>query len=182
MNTNHYPNNGFTMVEIILTLVLLGGIAGMFAPYFASGVNTSSTPIFRVEDTAELQETMENIINWQIDRASSNFETASGNLSTEEIIDQNILAIFTPTPESPGSDLTDLQSEINNITQFAPTGFTPTVVQNQIVNKLSTYTSGLAAATDQNQALLVTLRGPEGGTLSYIFMSGSNFPRFLSNP
>lgn len=57
-NTKH--RNGFTLIELILTLVLVGFVGALILPFFYSGVFTSDTPMKRVEKNQELQSFLDN--------------------------------------------------------------------------------------------------------------------------
>lgn len=52
---------GFTLLEIIFTLVMLGVAGVMIVPFFISGVTKSHLPYAGLQDTANLQQVMENI-------------------------------------------------------------------------------------------------------------------------
>ena len=53
---------GFTLLEIILTLVLIGIAAAMIVPYFQSGVTQSSSLVARQESIFDLNGVMANMI------------------------------------------------------------------------------------------------------------------------
>jgi prepilin-type N-terminal cleavage/methylation domain-containing protein len=73
---------GFTLIEIIITLVVLGIAAAMVAVFFGPGVTRSSDPIFALQKDADLQAVMENMIQDQGDNYSAD-KTALGNFSTK---------------------------------------------------------------------------------------------------
>ncbi len=73
---------GFTLIEIIITLVVLGILAAMVAVFFGPGVTRSSDPIFALQNDAELQTVMENMIQDQRSNYSAD-KTALGNFSTK---------------------------------------------------------------------------------------------------
>ncbi len=147
MNYQH----GFSIIEVISTLVLMGVVAIMLAPYYQSGITGSVTPIVRMEAAAQLQGSMESIMS-----AYREYWTNTGE--PYEIL---------------STEITALQSRVAG-GEFTPSGSDITVTQNQIV-QLYTYTSGLDADLDQNQSLIVTLHHDDGGTLTYIFPTGENF-------
>lgn len=53
---------GFSLIEIIVTLILVGIMAAMIIPFFASGVTSSHTPIQIVSNTMDLNTVMANIV------------------------------------------------------------------------------------------------------------------------
>jgi prepilin-type N-terminal cleavage/methylation domain-containing protein len=50
---------GFTLIETIITLVVLGIAAAMMVVFFGPGVTKSSDPIFALQNDADLQAVME---------------------------------------------------------------------------------------------------------------------------
>jgi prepilin-type N-terminal cleavage/methylation domain-containing protein len=143
--------NGFSIIELIITLVLMGLVSVMITPFFQSGVSQSSTPAFRMQASGDLQLTMENIMTayqeiWKAKSQPYNIEN---------------------------DDLVTLQGNIASGI-YTPTGFSVSVEQNTIT-KLYNYTAGLDSLTDQNDALIVTLHNDDGGTLTFILTTGENF-------
>ncbi|MBI4805761.1 MAG: type II secretion system protein [Desulfovibrio sp.] len=55
-------NKGFTLIELIVTILLVGIMAAMVVPYFLSGVTTSSKPFDQMPPPLRLQLVMANII------------------------------------------------------------------------------------------------------------------------
>ncbi len=54
-------NRGFTLIEIIISLVVLALLSAMMVSYFGSSITESSQPILRMQNTMILQGVMENI-------------------------------------------------------------------------------------------------------------------------
>jgi len=54
-------SQGFTLIEIIITLVVFGILATMLVTVMGTSISSSSQPIFRLQQTITLQKTMENI-------------------------------------------------------------------------------------------------------------------------
>lgn len=155
---------GFSLIEIIMTLVMIGVVAAMLAPYYDSGVTHSPTLVVRTEASAELQETMEDLINWANDRALNNLITGA----TE----------YCRLRWDP--DLLDLQTAIPSL---VPSNVT--VVNNDKITMYDRSSPSLPVeyeiSTDPfftKEYLRVTLKSNEGGTLTYIFSTGTNYPRF----
>ena len=53
--------NGFTLIEIILTLVVVAILGAMYAQFFGTAFVQSSIPIQNIRHSFELQQVMENI-------------------------------------------------------------------------------------------------------------------------
>jgi prepilin-type N-terminal cleavage/methylation domain-containing protein len=53
---------GFTLIEVIITLVLFGILTMMLGPYLAQSVSQSSTPLVNLTKEVALQACMEDII------------------------------------------------------------------------------------------------------------------------
>ena len=53
--------NGFTLVEVIVTSVVLAFVAGMMASYFGTAITQSSIPIARLNTAASLNQVLEKI-------------------------------------------------------------------------------------------------------------------------
>jgi len=53
--------SGFTLIEVIITLVIVAVVAAMMTAYFGTGITQSSIPIFRLSDAAKLNQIMEKI-------------------------------------------------------------------------------------------------------------------------
>ena len=53
--------SGFTLIELVITIVIAGIIMVMISPYFQSGITTSHRPAQWLQDAVALQKVMENI-------------------------------------------------------------------------------------------------------------------------
>jgi prepilin-type N-terminal cleavage/methylation domain-containing protein len=53
--------SGFTLIEVIITLVVIAIVAAMMTAYFGTGITQSSLPIFRLSDAAKLNGILEKI-------------------------------------------------------------------------------------------------------------------------
>jgi prepilin-type N-terminal cleavage/methylation domain-containing protein len=53
--------SGFTLIEVIITIVIIAVVAAMMTAYFGTGITQSSLPIFRLKASAKLNAVMENI-------------------------------------------------------------------------------------------------------------------------
>lgn len=52
---------GFTLIEVIVTIVVLAFVTSMMASYFGTAITQSSAPIFRLNNTTSLNRIIENI-------------------------------------------------------------------------------------------------------------------------
>jgi prepilin-type N-terminal cleavage/methylation domain-containing protein len=56
-----YSKSGFTLIEVIITLVVVAIVAAMMTAYFGTGITQSSIPIFRLSAAGKLNRIMEKI-------------------------------------------------------------------------------------------------------------------------
>lgn len=62
MKTGAHRENGFTLIEFIVSLVLVAIMASMLYAYFGSAFTQSSVPIIRLQQASELHRVTENIV------------------------------------------------------------------------------------------------------------------------
>jgi len=62
MNDRTRPCQGFTLIEVIVTLVLLGVLAVMAGPYLSNSIFKSVDPLVNLEKEITLQSWMEQIV------------------------------------------------------------------------------------------------------------------------
>jgi prepilin-type N-terminal cleavage/methylation domain-containing protein len=62
MRGSQASQKGFTLIEVIITLVLFGIMVTMLGPYLARSVSQSSTPLVNLANEVALQACMEDII------------------------------------------------------------------------------------------------------------------------
>lgn len=63
-------DKGFTLIEVIISLVILSVFAGMYAPYFKTWVAKSVEPIQVVQSANQLRQAMENITQAYMENSS----------------------------------------------------------------------------------------------------------------
>lgn len=88
----HKGQRGFTLIEIIITLVVLGVLASMLVTVVGVPFTSSSQPILRLRQTMSLQQTMENIrANFAAtkDLATFDFNTFKGTIGATGSSQQN---------------------------------------------------------------------------------------------
>ncbi|MFP5239160.1 MAG: Tfp pilus assembly protein FimT/FimU [Acidobacteriota bacterium] len=92
--------NGFALIELIVTLTLLGVLAAMVVPYFLSGITSGADPLLKMPTPLNVQTIMANIIadyggnnsaQYQHDLSALNTRIANGNygLSAAHTITKN---------------------------------------------------------------------------------------------
>jgi len=78
---------GFTLIEIIITLVVLGIAGAMLATFMGPGITRSADPLLALQNDASLQAVMENMIADQQINFSANlsgFSTALGASGSDQ--------------------------------------------------------------------------------------------------
>jgi type II secretory pathway pseudopilin PulG len=53
--------SGFSLLELVITIVLAGFVMMMISPFFQSGITESHRPALRLQDAVALQRAMENM-------------------------------------------------------------------------------------------------------------------------
>ena len=131
---------GFTFLELLVTILVVGLIAAMIAPFFGSGVLTSHIPIQNLQAATNLKGVMENI-NGQY------------------------LALTNKTPAA----LQALQTQIGSVNsvQTDPNFGSYRIEENQFIRFVSG--AEVNDATGGNSILKVTISNTNGGTLTQLF-------------
>lgn len=62
MSKHSTRHSGFTLIELIATLVLAGFVGALIMPFFYAGIFDSRTPMVQVANNHQLQSTAENIM------------------------------------------------------------------------------------------------------------------------
>jgi type II secretory pathway pseudopilin PulG len=165
MNERARRPAGFTILEIVLTLVLLGVVGALMAPYYGAGVMTSSTALFRVQDTVQLEAVMENILSHY------KYSCAASAPSCEHD-DKNTSCVATELATTLAAIHTNVTS---NLAVYNPSsyGVTATAVSGQLYSKAS---PAMDIGFDQNCSLTITLTHTDTNqALSYVFVEGTNY-------
>lgn len=207
MNTTHAK--GFSIIEIILSLVLIGTVAAAVMSFNPLGGTGVQTMMSTTEQNVVLQEAMENVIAEYYKIALENAYDASnqpkfdtelymrddeGNILYEDGVPFRKIRGTFFGPLNSGYDytfgatidnMTTFRNKLSNFSQFDPSGtitasavFDPDI-RNVVSNSGAVSLDSTAAL--RNQSLLLTLTAPNGQTLSYLFVTGSNFPAYLTN-
>ena len=80
----HYVNkSGFTLIEIIITLVISGILGAMLYSYFAKSFTSGSSPVNYLKKAFRLQQTMENLVSDYRQNYLSNLNTLQTNIGAE---------------------------------------------------------------------------------------------------
>ena len=101
--------NGFTLIEVLLTLILVGLLAGMVVPYFLSGVTHTADPIVNMPSPLSVQGIMANVVQgyysspvYQHDLTQMSASITSGNygLTANHTIAKDLTFKFDPADVS----------------------------------------------------------------------------------
>jgi prepilin-type N-terminal cleavage/methylation domain-containing protein len=136
-------DDGFTLVEIIITITIVAIVAAMMSTFFGKALTQSPVPIVNLQKATSLQAVMENIIS---DSDSFLFPPVTGTKSG-------------PTS---CANLVTLQG---NITANVYGAYT--VVQNGFITNLGDTPNNNCTAT--NDILQVTIKDTTGETLTSLF-------------
>lgn len=134
---------GFTLIEIIATIVLFGLVAVMAVSFFTSGVTRTDVPIAQLQADAQLQLVLENMIA----------DTATGATNSN-------LQVFTNT-----------LGAVNTAQSTYGNGVSYYIASKQFV--CPNASNGFEANATAYQFLLVTIKSNvnSGTSLSYLFSS-----------
>ena len=78
--------SGFTLIELVITIVIAGIIMVMIGPYFQSGITTSHLPSQWLQDAMAIQKVMENINGAYgkiLNKNSAALQTLSDNIANQ---------------------------------------------------------------------------------------------------
>jgi len=137
--------NGFTLVEVIITLVVVAVIGAMLFSVLGSSMTRSSDPLVRMKTSFELQKVVENFV-------TSYGKNYAGDLPA---LRDAIAGGVTTPPGNEGGTVT------NNYGKY-------TIVENHFI-KFESNQEVLAGIGDAQSLLKVTIKNSNNETLTYIF-------------
>lgn len=118
---------GFTLIEVIVTLVLVAILGAGLAAFFGTGVTESSVPLNRMQEASDLHKVMENII--------SEYDAADGPDGRWEAFKtyfpQGVGTYPTPVPTSPKNFLNGVSGGTYTIVFFDYREFNESTNQEQ---------------------------------------------------
>ena len=82
--TNHNFENGFTLIEVIATVVVMGILAAFFINFMGTALTDSWRSVELVADEARAEGLMEMIIADYVDEINDNPNTALGDIQDSE--------------------------------------------------------------------------------------------------
>ena len=183
-------NDGFTLVEIVITIVILGAVAGILVPFF-NAITHSPDPVIRERAISLGQAMMDEIM---AKRWDENTPMGGGPICTGESPNQGIrptlidacvtsatpAATLGPDGAEPRIDFDDVD-DYNNIneadnftdqngTPFVLTGYTRQVAVRYIASNTNPIDQTIPAATGITDTKLVVVRitSPLGETFNFI--------------
>lgn len=80
---------GFTLIEIIITLVISGILGAVLYSYFGRTFTSSSNPVVRLKKTFSLQQIVENITADYLKNYTTNLDTLKTNIGAEATSQNN---------------------------------------------------------------------------------------------
>lgn len=137
---------GFTLVEVIITIVIAAIVGAMLVTVLGTSMTKSSEPIFRLKTSFALQQVMENFMTTYYE----DFEYF--HLLPEF---RNLIAGGVPG----GNEGATLD---NNFGKY-------TIVENHFIKFDGNRNEILAADTDPDKMLKVTIKNTNNDTLTYVF-------------
>jgi prepilin-type N-terminal cleavage/methylation domain-containing protein len=110
---NRHSQRGFTLIEVIITLVMMGLLAAMLVTALGTSVSNSNLPVSRLQQTLTLHQTMENIrASFAASDDIANLKTAIGVVGIHhsnafgdyDLIENGFITFDPPTSydEAPG--------------------------------------------------------------------------------
>ena len=173
---------GFTLIEIVITIVILGAVAGILVPFFTA-ITHSPDPVIRERAIALGQAMMDEIM---AKRWDENTPMGGGPLKTNESARTATLATAVANlgadageSRTTYDDVDDYRSmpvEIDNFTDqngntFSLPGYRRQVTVNYIASSSATITNTLPAAsvnTTDTKRVVVTITSPLGEVFNFV--------------
>jgi len=148
--------NGFTLIEVIVTLVFVAILSTMIYTYFGSSITQSGMPVIRIGKAMEIQTVIENIVaDYKRLNDGSSYDIAT------------LKSRIAATPGTTGS---------GNYGGIGTSAISYTVVDNKYIKyDLASCTSTTSSCPEQddtsggNNYLKVTVKGNTGETLTQLF-------------
>lgn len=155
MSTKTSHNKGFTLIELIATLVLVGLVGALIMPFFYAGIFESRTAMDRVSNNRDLQTVLENAMaHYFTSDAYYDFSDPAGFQPLNDLQYSNgtdgPMVQFASWLNTNWTELNST-SEINSLSAVYPfeptsngtTGPSPYVSDNRVVQVTVTHDTGL---------------------------------------
>lgn len=124
--------NGFTLIEIIITLVITAIFGAAMYSYFGTSITKSAVPLIRLQQSSQLQMVMENIVadykkNYTSDLNGLQTKIGSGNDYGQYTVVKNGFIKFVSNSEQDATG-SDPKSLLKVTIKSSNTGETLTVI------------------------------------------------------
>ncbi|MBU4117789.1 MAG: prepilin-type N-terminal cleavage/methylation domain-containing protein [Proteobacteria bacterium] len=175
-------NQGFTLIEIVITIVILGAVAGILVPFFNAIVH-SPDPVIRERAISLGQAMMDEIIAKKWDENSPNgggplntSESARGTVAATPVATLGVDAGENRTTYDDVDDYRSMPAEVDNFTDqngsnFSLPGYRRQVAVDYIASPSAVITQNLptisATATDTKR-VVVTITSPLGEVFNFV--------------
>jgi len=173
-----HRDQGFTLIEIVITVVILGAVAGILVPFF-NAITHSADPVIRERAISLGQAMMDEIM---AKRWDENTPMGGGPLNTAESTRGTVAPAATLGPDGTETridydDVDDYNNtnEVNNFTDQNGSPFTLTGYRRQVtVRYIASNTSSIdqntptAAGTTDTKLVVVAITSPLGETFNFV--------------
>ena len=135
---NYNSENGFTLIEVIATVIVIGILAAFFIHFMGTALTDSWQSLQQVEDEARAEGLMERIIADYVERINTNPETALSIILSRESSYENDPDYGLPVTmqyivfDTNGDEQPDTAGENRNLKiTVEPSGFNLTTILSQ---------------------------------------------------
>lgn len=147
MVTSLIGQKGFTLIEVIITIILTSILAVSISVYFGKNINQSAAPLISMRDALNLQTVMENI--------TAHYKSLYNSSTLRH-------------------DIATLKTNIGSEGASMSNGYgTYEVIDNRYIKFVSNNAED-ATGSDLQNLLKVTLKGSTGVTLTLVFSRGDS--------
>ena len=172
---------GFTLIEIVITIVILGMVAGIMVPFF-NAIVRSPDPVIRERAISLAQSMMDEIMAKRWDENTpmgggplNTNESARGTVAATPVANLGVDAGENRTTYDDVDDYRSMPPEVDNFTDQNGTAFSLPGYQRQVTvdyiasatNPIDQNTPAAAGATD-TKLVVVIIRSPLGEVFNFV--------------